>query len=104
MLSSDVPPYIGVAADSNAALFVNGVQLSRKVTRYKETNITYDRVLLPRGLLMEGVNTVVIRHFSWGDIETFQRTGEKVDIFLYVMLMIIIKEKGEIEHAYKNMI
>ena len=70
--------YISLAADSNAALFVNGNLLARKVTRYKESYITSDRFYLPNSSLILGNNSVVIRHFSWGNIETFQRTGEQV--------------------------
>jgi hypothetical protein len=70
--------YVSVAADSNAALFVNGQMLSRKVTRYREQNTTADRYYIPQSMLQVGVNSFVIRHFSWGNIVTFQRTGETV--------------------------
>jgi hypothetical protein len=67
---------VDVSADSNAALFLNGHLLFRKVTRYQETNITADRVLLPQQWALPGANVLVVRHHNWGNIECFQRTGQ----------------------------
>jgi hypothetical protein len=70
--------FIDVAADSNAAVFVDGKLLSRKLTRYKESFITADRYIVPKEATSHGLTTFVFRHFSWGNVETFQRTGETV--------------------------
>eukprot|EP01116_Phalansterium_solitarium_P019931 TRINITY_DN5738_c0_g2_i6.p1 TRINITY_DN5738_c0_g2~~TRINITY_DN5738_c0_g2_i6.p1 ORF type:complete len:339 (+),score=82.86 TRINITY_DN5738_c0_g2_i6:516-1532(+) len=62
------------AADSNGHLYVNGLPLRRKVTRYNETLITAELVEVS-GALVAGRNTLVVLHHSWGPITTFQRTA-----------------------------
>ena len=52
-------PQLRVAADSNAAVYVDGQLLTRKVTRYREQNITADVIPLPQGLVRRlGTSTV----------------------------------------------
>ncbi len=63
-----------IAADSNAAMWINGHVVCRKVPRYHEPRIT----ALPVNVgpyLRVGENVVVVRHHNWGGIITFQRTG-----------------------------
>lgn len=62
------------AADSNARLYVNGVALRRKMTRYAERSIRAE-VVNAGPHLQVGDNVVVVLHHNWGDIVTFQRTG-----------------------------
>jgi len=65
-----------LAADSNAHLWINGFHLRRKVTRYVEEQITSE-VVNARPYLRPGRNVVVVLHHNWGDIQTFQRTGNR---------------------------
>lgn len=62
------------AADSTAKLWVNGVLVRRKVTRFHEPEVRADVVSVARHL-RPGRNVVVALHHNWGDIVTFQRTG-----------------------------
>ena len=64
------------AADSNAHLWINGVPQRRKVTRFHEPRIRGERVD-PMSALRVGLNVVVVLHHNWGDITTFQRTGNE---------------------------
>ncbi len=63
-----------LAADSNAALWVNGHSLLHKVPRYHEKQITAVEVNAGP-YLRPGNNEILVRHHNWGDIITFQRTG-----------------------------
>ncbi|EDQ85023.1 uncharacterized protein MONBRDRAFT_34434 [Monosiga brevicollis MX1] len=68
-----------VAADSQAAVLINGAVVARKVTRYQETSITWDRYPVPSAALNAtpgATNALVVRHHNWGDITCFQRTGQ----------------------------
>jgi len=65
---------IRFAADSNARLWVNGVLVRRKVTRYHEERITAE-VIEVGHLLVQGTNTLVVLHHNWGPIVTFQRSA-----------------------------
>jgi hypothetical protein len=65
-----------MAADSNARLWINGQIVRRKVARYHEAAITAE-VIDARPYLRVGENVVVALHHNWGDIITFQRTGNK---------------------------
>lgn len=65
-----------LAADSNAALWINGEVLCRKVPRYDEPRITAE-VLNAGPYLRVGTNVIVVRHHNWGELITFQRTGNK---------------------------
>lgn len=62
------------AADSNARLWINGHLLRRKVTRYFEEGITVDPVDITP-YLHTGENVITVLHHNWGDITTFQRSG-----------------------------
>lgn len=64
------------AADSNARLWINGQIVLRKVSRYHEEKIRTE-VINARPYLHTGANVVVALHHNWGDIITFQRTGNK---------------------------
>jgi len=64
------------AADSNAHLWINGHILRRKVARYHEGKITAELVNAGPYLRI-GENVIVVLHHNWGDIVTFQRTGNK---------------------------
>lgn len=62
------------AADSNAQLWLNGVPLRRKVTRFTPPSIRAEVVnALP--YLREGENVIAVLHHNWGGITTFMRTG-----------------------------
>lgn len=73
-----IPPNstLHFAADSNARIWVNGHLLRRKVARYHEEKITCE-VLNAGPWLKTGQNVVLVLHHNWGDITTFQRTGNK---------------------------
>ncbi len=64
------------AADSNARLWINGNLVRRKVARYHEEQITAE-VINAAPYLRIGKNVVVVLHHNWGDITTFQRTGNQ---------------------------
>ncbi len=64
------------AADSNAQIWVNGHLLRRKVARYHEEKITCE-VINAGPWLKAGQNVILVLHHNWGDITTFQRTGNK---------------------------
>jgi hypothetical protein len=65
-----------MAADSNAHLWINGQIVRRKVARYHEPLITAE-VIDAGPYLRPGKNVVVLLHHNWGDIITFQRSGNK---------------------------
>jgi len=65
-----------LAADSNARMWINGRIVRRKVARYHEEHITAE-VINARPYLRPGKNVIVVLHHNWGDIITFQRTGNK---------------------------
>lgn len=67
---------IKFAADSNAQLWINGVPLRHKVARYHEERITAE-VVEAGPFLKPGPNVILVLHHNWGDIITFQRTGNK---------------------------
>ncbi len=70
------------AADSNARLWINGHLVRRKVARYAEEHATAE-VVNAAPYLREGQNVVVALHHNWGDIVTFQRTGnERLGLYL----------------------
>ncbi len=64
------------AADSNARLWINDNLVRRKVARYHEERITAETVNAGPYLHI-GPNTIVVLHHNWGEITTFQRTGNK---------------------------
>jgi hypothetical protein len=64
------------AADSNGRLWINGHILRRKVARYHEQFITAE-VIDAGPYLRVGKNAIVVQHHNWGDMVTFQRTGNK---------------------------
>ncbi len=64
------------AADSNARLWINGKAVRRKVARYHEEQITAE-VVHAGPYLKKGKNVFVVLHHNWGDLITFQRTGNK---------------------------
>jgi hypothetical protein len=64
------------AADSNARLYINGQIVRRKVSRYHEEKIRTEVVNAGPHLHI-GKNVVVVLHHNWGNIITFQRTGNK---------------------------
>jgi hypothetical protein len=64
------------AADSNARLWINGTLVCRKEARYQEEKITAE-VIDATPYLHKGRNVVVALHHNWGDIITFQRTGNR---------------------------
>lgn len=72
--ASPVNSSLRFAADSTAQLWVNGTLVRRKVSRYDEPNVRADVVPLARQL-RPGPNVIVVLHHNWGDITTFQRTG-----------------------------
>ena len=63
-----------LAADSNAQVWINGQIVRRKVARYHEPLIRAE-VIDVRGYLKPRDNVIVVLHHTWGDIITFQRTG-----------------------------
>lgn len=63
-----------VAANSNARVYVNGQCVLRKVTRYDERHITTTSARVLQHLRV-GRNVIHVLHHNWGDIVTFQRTG-----------------------------
>ncbi len=65
-----------LAADSNARVWINGQIVRRKMARYHEEHITTERINAAPYLRV-GDNVVVVLHHNWGDILTFQRTGNK---------------------------
>jgi hypothetical protein len=65
-----------LAADSNARVWINGHIVRRKVSRYHENRITTERINAAP-YLQVGKNVIVVLHHNWGDIITFQRTGNK---------------------------
>ncbi|MGQ9648662.1 MAG: alpha-L-rhamnosidase-related protein [Phycisphaerae bacterium] len=65
-----------LAADSNARVWINGQIVRRKVARYHEDRITTERINAGP-YLRPGPNVVVVLHHNWGDIITFQRTGNR---------------------------
>jgi hypothetical protein len=65
-----------LSADSNAQLWINGQVVRRKVARYHEPMITAE-VIDARPYLHTGRNVILVLHHNWGDIITFQRTGNK---------------------------
>ena len=65
-----------LAADTNAQLWINGIAVRRKVTRYLEHAITAD-VISATPYLRPGKNIVVLLHHNWGDIITLQRTTNR---------------------------
>lgn len=62
------------AADSNGKLWINGHLVRRKVSRYKEEDIRAEKINAAP-YLHKGKNVVVVLHHNWGNITTFQRTG-----------------------------
>ncbi|MBN2474621.1 MAG: hypothetical protein JXB62_08430 [Pirellulales bacterium] len=64
------------AADSNARLWINGQVVRRKVARYHMERITAE-VVNAAPYLRAGANVIVVLHHNWGDIVTFQRTGNR---------------------------
>lgn len=64
------------AADSTARLMINGHVLRRKVARYDEPRITAE-VVNAGPWLRPGRNVITVLHHNWGDIITFQRTGNR---------------------------
>lgn len=64
------------AADSNARLWVNGHLLRRKMARYHEEHITAE-VVNAGPYLRTGRNVILVLHHNWGDLITFQRTGNR---------------------------
>ncbi len=70
------------AADSNGQLWINGQCVRRKVARYHEPLITCE-VIDAAAYLRAGKNVIVVLHHNWGDLITFQRTGN-VHAGLYV--------------------
>ena len=64
------------AADSNARLWINGALVCRKQARYQEEKITAE-VIDAAPYLHKGQNVIVALHHNWGDIITFQRTGNR---------------------------
>jgi hypothetical protein len=64
------------AADSNARLWINGHSLRRKVARYHEARITAE-VVNAGPYLHTGKNVILVLHHNWGDVITFQRTGNE---------------------------
>ena len=67
---------VRVAADSNARVWVNGAVVRRKMARYHEEHITAE-VIDAAPYLKAGKNVIVVLHHNWGDIVTFQRTGNE---------------------------
>lgn len=65
-----------LTADSNARVWINGEIVRRKVARYHEDRITTERINAGP-YLRPGANVVLVLHHNWGDIITFQRTGNK---------------------------
>ncbi len=65
------------AADSNARLWINGRLVRRKVARYHLEKITAE-VVNAGPYLRTGRNVVVVLHHNWGNIITFQRTGNRM--------------------------
>jgi len=65
-----------LAADSNARVWINGQIVRRKMARYHEDRITTERINAG-AYLRPGPNVIVVLHHNWGDIVTFQRTGNK---------------------------
>jgi len=64
------------AASSDARLWINGQLVRRKVSRYHEEGITAE-VVNAGPYLRTGRNVVVVQHHNWGDIVTFQRSGNQ---------------------------
>jgi hypothetical protein len=64
------------AADSNGQLWINGQIVRRKVARYHEQSITAE-VIDAAPYLRIGRNVIVVQHHNWGDLVTFQRTGNR---------------------------
>lgn len=60
------------AASTNAQLFLNGVPLRRKVTRFHERHLRAE-VIDVSPHLVDGVNVLVALHHHWGPVQTFQR-------------------------------
>ncbi|MCL5019788.1 MAG: hypothetical protein M1426_04885 [Patescibacteria group bacterium] len=65
-----------LAADSNTWLWINGHVVRRKVARYNEDHITAE-VINAGPYLHTGKNVIVALHHNWGEVITFQRTGNK---------------------------
>lgn len=65
-----------LAADSSARVWINGVVVRRKVTRYHEDRITAE-VINAGPYLKTGANVIVVLHHNWGPIITFQRSSNK---------------------------
>lgn len=63
-----------IAANSNARVYVNGACVLRKVTRFDERFVTSTTVRVLQHL-NTGTNSIQVLHHNWGDIVTFQRTG-----------------------------
>lgn len=73
-LPSDATLHFG--ADSNARLWINGKIVRRKVSRYNLHNITVDEINTAP-YLQHGENVILVLHHNWGNIQTFQRTGNR---------------------------
>ncbi|RYF06567.1 MAG: hypothetical protein EOO77_26700, partial [Oxalobacteraceae bacterium] len=69
----DARAAVWFAADSQAALYVNGHEVARKVTRFTVDHVRPERVLIGPWLV-RGSNTLLVLHHNWGDIKNFQRT------------------------------
>ena len=67
---------IRFAADSNAQLWINGEIVRHKVARYFEDKVTAE-VIDAAPYLHTGKNVILVLHHNWGDIITFQRSGNK---------------------------
>jgi hypothetical protein len=65
-----------LAADSNGRVWINGHIVRRKMARYHEDRITTERINAAPYLHV-GRNVILLLHHNWGDIITFQRTGNK---------------------------
>lgn len=74
LATSPTDSRVRFAADSTAQLWVNGSIVRRKVSRYDEANVHAEVVSVAR-YLRPGANVIVVLHHNWGDIVTFQRTG-----------------------------
>ena len=70
------------AADSNGKLWINGHLVRRKVSRFKEDEIRVEKINATP-YLHKGDNVVVVLQHNWGNITTFQRTGNKM-LGLYI--------------------
>lgn len=74
---ADSDLFLRISADSNAAIFLNGQLIFRKVTRFDEKHITADMIRLKQRWIVDGKNVIVVRHHNWGNITCFQRNGQQ---------------------------